>query len=155
LWFGISASIVAVCVVAVTVFNIKLGIDFTGGTFMQLNFEQEVTREELATSLEEIGRDISTNGVQVDSEEAAPDTTLITSPVEIIDLGSASIIPADDGFIIKTKYITSDVHDEVISKLTERYGTIEESRFTTVGPVVGETMKFKAGLDMLMQPSET
>ncbi|MFC1656282.1 protein translocase subunit SecF [Patescibacteria group bacterium] len=166
LWFTFSGVVIAICVVAVLSFGLKLGIDFTGGTLMQVKFTEEVTQEELKEALEEIGADIS--GKNDDSEmeagiiqtaqaqeleatmETATTQTELIPAVEEIDLSSAQIIWSNDGFIIKTKYMSNETHDEILSQLTEKFGELEEPRFTTVGPTVGETMKYKATIALII-----
>jgi SecD/SecF fusion protein len=158
-WFTISGVIVAIAVVATLSFGLKLGIDFTGGTLMQVKFETEVEKEELRTALEEIGQNISENGtVAIDTEieiteEAAilEDTPVLSAGTpETVDMSSASIIWSDDGYIIKTKWMSPEIHDEIISQLEGKFGTLEEPRFTTVGPIVGETMKSKAIIALII-----
>ena len=151
-WFVFSGILVSIAIVSIFTFGLKLGIDFSGGTLMQVKFEQEVAQEDLSTALEEIGNEIYGN------PDAATDESVIaateTEPTEgaelipaidsVVDFSTASIIWSSDGYIIKTKYISTEVHDQLLEKLEERFGALEEPRFTTVGPTVGDTMKDKA-----------
>lgn len=162
LWFTFSGVIIAVCVVAVLSFGLKLGIDFTGGTLMQIKFENEVTQEELKGALEEIGANISgeeasagiietTHAQGVEATMENPETqTEITPVTEEIDLSSAQVIWSSEGYIIKTKYMSNETHDEILKQLKEKFGGLDEPRFTTVGPTVGETMKYKATIALII-----
>ncbi|MBU1446574.1 protein translocase subunit SecF [Patescibacteria group bacterium] len=156
MWFTFSGVILSICLVAALSFGLKLGIDFTGGTLMQINFENEVTQENLRTALEEIGQEISGNAIvaeQTNSETTSPlnDTPVLSAETQdTFDMSSASIMSSDDGYIIKTKWMSPEVHDEIILKLEAKFGTLEEPRFTTVGPTVGETMKSKAILALII-----
>ena len=47
LWYAISAVLLLVGVVSLLFRGLNLGIDFTGGNIMQLQFSQTVTSEEL------------------------------------------------------------------------------------------------------------
>jgi SecD/SecF fusion protein len=174
-WFTISGVVMAVCLVSVLTFGLKLGIDFTGGTLMQVKFESEVTQEELKGSLEEIGANIEKQGIAGTdaAEETAEDvvaeeiveggeekvaatleipkkTTALTASTTTIDLSTASVIWSDDGYIVKTKYMDNETHDEILRQLEEKFGPFEETRFTTVGPTVGETMKYKATMALVI-----
>lgn len=147
-WFTFSGILVAIAIVSIFAFGLKLGIDFSGGTLMQIKFEQEVQQEELSTALEEIGAEIfgtsSADGSITASETDSSETSLNVPTEEAVDFSTASIIWSDEGYIIKTKYISTEVHDQLLEKLKERFGALEEPRFTTVGPTVGDTMKSKA-----------
>ena len=148
-WFGISGFLIAVSLVGMIAFGLKLGIDFTGGTLMQLKFEQEIEKDELKTALEDIGQNLgSTEEIQETTED--DETTTIKPTAEDVDFSSASVIWSDDGYIIKSKYISSDTHDALLEKLENKFGSFEETRFTTVGPTVGNTMKYKATLALLI-----
>lgn len=149
-WFTISGVILAVAVVSIMGFGLKLGIDFTGGTLMQLDFDIEPTREELRIALEEIGRDITEKQnleetmTEPTDELLSKDDPVIKEYEEDLDLSNASIIWSDAGYIIKTRHIPPPVHDEILVRLEEKFGTYEETRFTTIGPRVGETMQARA-----------
>ena len=143
-WFAFSGILVAISIVSIFTFGLKFGIDFSGGTLMQVKFEQEVAQEDLSTALEEIGNDIFKPSEEPTTEEVEGEVTIAPAEGEVVDFSTASIISSSDGYIIKTKYISTEVHDEMLVKLEERFGPLEEPRFTTVGPTVGETMKSKA-----------
>jgi SecD/SecF fusion protein len=166
-WFIFSGAITLIALVSVLSFGLKLGIDFSGGTLMQVKFEQEVQKDELKTELEKIGREISENGIEEPAaEEVIEESTeaqvaetsdeepqkepVIKELDKEIDLSTASVIWSSDGYIIKTKYMPSDVHEVILNKLEQKFGPLEEPRFTTVGPTVGETMKAKATIALLI-----
>ncbi len=165
-WFGVSGIIVGIAIVSIFAFGLRMGIDFTGGTLMQVKFnEQEVRQEELQTALEEIGNEIYGEEIPAADAEEQPTeesedvevseldyTKTEIAPAEeaIVDFSTATIIQADEGFIIKTKYLSTEVHDKIIQKLEERFGALEEPRFTTVGPTVGETMQSKAIIALII-----
>ncbi len=155
IWFGISGVLIAVSLVGMIAFGLRLGIDFTGGTLMQLKFEQQVEKDDLKTALEEIGQDLESNEeageiIEESSDESSDETTTIKPKAENVDFSTASVIWSDDGYIIKSKYISSDTHDALLEKLENKFGSFEETRFTTVGPTVGDTMKYKATLALLI-----
>ena len=47
LWFAISLIVILPGVISLILFGLKLGIDFTGGTLWELEFEQTVNTEEV------------------------------------------------------------------------------------------------------------
>ena len=97
---------------------IKLGIDFTGGTLMELKFDE--TGDDQVGNLREA----------IDS--AAPNTV---SQITVTDQNT---------YIIHGKDISAEEYDSVTSSIAKKLGDYDEIRFTTIGPKIGETMKRKA-----------
>ncbi|MBN1494561.1 protein translocase subunit SecF [Candidatus Peregrinibacteria bacterium] len=156
IWVTLSGTMLGICVIALFAWGLPAGLDFTGGTLMQIKFENEVKPEEIKLGLEEIGKEISSLPAPAPAEEpiATVETPsidpVIESGSEILDLSTANIIASSEGYIIKTKYMTNEQHDTIISKLQEKFGELEEIKFTTVGPVVGDAMKSKATLAIIV-----
>ena len=88
---------------------IKLGIDFTGGALLELQFEEEVLPGEV--------RDVFV-------DQGYPDTTVQST--------------GEGAVLIRTKPLDPEVKDQLESELVDRFGAMEELRFESVGPSVGE-----------------
>lgn len=118
-WFSFSGVLVAIAIVSIFAFGLRMGIDFTGGTLMQIKFEQEVAQEDLKIALEEIGNEVyGTESSIAEGDGLNSETSAVLSPSdEVVDFSTASIIWSSDGYIIKTKYISTDVHDQILEKL--------------------------------------
>ncbi len=56
LWFAISAAMLLPCIVALIVWGLKFGIDFTGGSAWEIQLGQDVSTEEISRILTENGR---------------------------------------------------------------------------------------------------
>jgi len=124
---------------------------------MQIKFDKQVTQEDLTTALEEIGADIFGTEQNNDSQDTimaidngANDNSSIAPKNEAVDFSTASILSSSEGYIIKTKYISTETHDKLLAKLKDKFGNLTEPRFTTVGPTVGNTMKSKAILALIV-----
>ena len=119
IWASFSGLLLTASIVMIATFGLNLGLDFTGGTLMELQFDQEVESLEVAKSIEEME----------------------------LDLGAPLVTKTNEGSIlVRTKHLSEENHDSILSNLESEYGEFEELRFTTVGPVIGETLKRKAVL---------
>lgn len=131
-WFALSGTLVGISIVVTMIFGFNFGLDFTGGTMMEIKTEKPTTSEEIT---------------KIFSETHA--AAVVNNP-EVSDFSSPIILPSGDGsFIIRTKDITNEQHDILIAKLSEKFGKIEEPRFTVVGPTIGGVLKKKALWAML------
>lgn len=115
--FYISTGLTVAAIIIVAVFGLRLGVDFKGGSVIEIRFLDEMpTQEEIKSA--------------VSSFE-------FTSDVSIK-------LAEGDTAIIKFKEINEDQHQAVLEKISGRFGEIEEKRFDSVGPVVGRELKRKS-----------
>ncbi|MDP2631591.1 MAG: protein translocase subunit SecF [Candidatus Uhrbacteria bacterium] len=114
LWFAISGVLVVASIVSIIVFGLNLGIDFTGGSLLEVAMEQNLSTGEVRGAMSEIGFDAV---VQESGENE---------------------------FLLRFAPLSIEEHDLVIAGLGERYGAIEELRYDAVGPVIGEELKSKS-----------
>ena len=120
-FFTLSAALVALGIVLLIYPGLKFGIDFTGGTLIELSFTEEVDKERVEDVLSSF---VSENEV---------------------DLGQPYILrTAEGGFIIRIKSITNEEHIAMQAFFTEKIGAFTEQRFTTIGPTVGKTLKVRS-----------
>lgn len=55
-WFSISGVLIAVSLISLIIFGIKPGLDFTGGTLIEVKFEKEVNIEDLNKAITQVGK---------------------------------------------------------------------------------------------------
>lgn len=67
-----------------------------------------------------------------------------------LDLGTLHIVSSNDAMIIKSKDYSAEDHDEILKELRAKYGQVEEKRFQSVGPSIGESMRNKAFLAVIL-----
>ena len=48
------------------------------------------------------------------------------------------------------EHIDNETHDKILENLQKKFGAFTENRFTTIGPVVGETLKRRAVLAVII-----
>ncbi len=156
-FMGLSAAIIVIGIIATMVFGFKPGLDFTGGTLMELKFDKTIAVQNLKTTLADIEKSlVGVNSATAGATNAANATstanpTEISTPAEeTIDLINSQIIPSgENSFIIKTKYLTNETYAKIIEGLKTKFGGVEELRFTTIGPTVGASMQSKALIAIL------
>ncbi len=124
-FISISIGLVILSIISMFVFKInkRLGIDFTGGALTEVAYTGEVpTQSDL-------------------------DQVLGTA-----SLGTIIIQPTGNtGYIIKSKDLTEAEHTNLLSALSEggKY-KLEEKSFNSIGPSVGQELKFKALLLIIL-----
>lgn len=121
LWFAFSSILVATSLVLLVFPGLKLGIDFTGGTLIELAFD---------------------DGAEKGAVEEAINTF---SSENEADLGIPFVLQTSDGgFIIRIKGITNEEHVALQENFRQSIGEFHEKRFTTIGPTVGNTLKVRS-----------
>jgi len=130
LWFAISGGMVALSLIVLLFFGLKLGIDFTGGSLLEVRFTQDVPAVE----------DVK---VSMDSLELEGEITV--QPTE------------GNGYIIRFQSIDEEVHQQIVTKLKESYNNPEaeeenllEDRFEAIGPAIGQELRTKAVSSILV-----
>ena len=121
-----------------------------------------VTAEQIQKALHDTSESLNNSGAlaAANTTQEAPKATVATpsgtqavagtTPAVLkeedtkIDLGTAHIVPSEAGFVIKTRHISTTAHDLLIPELKKALGDFEETRFNTVGPTVGEGLRYRA-----------
>ncbi len=119
-WLTISSILIIASIVSVAVFGLNFGIDFTGGSLLEVDISSETSALEVREHLQDLGFD----AVVQSSEET--------------------------GYMIRLGEITQDQHDEVMSSLSERFENVEELRYELVGPIIGKELKEKSIIAVLL-----
>lgn len=117
LFFSISTILMIVGIASLFIWKLNIGIDFAGGTLLELKFNNSDTqKEQLEQSLNEL--DFSKN---------------------------SSVQPTGEGtMLIRTKPLESEQIDKLKSYLNEKVGEYSEIRLENVGPTVGADLTNKA-----------
>ncbi|MBI4994220.1 protein translocase subunit SecF [Candidatus Peregrinibacteria bacterium] len=142
-WFTLSGTLVGISLLALVVFGLKLGIDFNGGTLLDLTFEKQVSSEEIKFELKNIQDDLNKSGPSSKSTSAKGET--LESGKKLLELSLSRVVQSGENqFILNMEHIDNATHDKIIENFQKRFGNLTENRFTTIGPVVGETLKRRA-----------
>ncbi len=158
----ISAVMIIVSLLGLPISGLKMGLDFTGGALIELKLPQGVTIEKVKESLvkaepvinEQIGKAFAAANISTQTQQNATTSkdaaSTLSSEQEKVTLADARIISTDNGVIIKTKHISAEAHDILMTELKKSLGNIEENRFSSVGPTVGTSMQYKAVMAVIL-----
>lgn len=113
IYYILSALLSLAAIFSLSFFGLKFGIDFSGGSILEADFE------------------------------ARPENAAIQEKLKDLNLGEVTIQPTQEkGVILRMKEIDEDTHQQVIAKLGELSKT-EEKRFESIGPAIGEELRQK------------
>lgn len=106
---------VAGSLIAVLILGIRWGIDFTGGSLLEVTLSQATDTAGIRSTLETAGY---TN-------------------LQVQETG-------DQGYLIRTINLPEESHQALLETLRQSYGGAEELRFDSIGPVIGQELKHTA-----------
>lgn len=159
-FYGISLVTIAVSVIALITIGLKPSLDFTGGSLMELKFTTPISASDLSKSLKEIEEKINKNrtslpaGVTVKTTDPSANSANADSAIQSLqgklDLGTIHVVSSNDAVIVKSKDYSAADHDEILKELRVKHGEIEEKRFQSVGPTIGESLRNKAFLAVFL-----
>jgi len=109
-----SALILIPGIISLLRWGLTPSLDFTGGSIVELRFEKEITPQ----MLEEFATE---SGIEVVSVQKSADST----------------------YLLKAKEFGKDKNEMLKQTLTTQFGQVEELRFESVGPIIGEELTRK------------
>ncbi len=123
-WYFVLSALIIIPGLAAMIYSIimfgspvKLSIDFTGGTLLELRIEETVQPAEVR---------------QVLTDTGFPGSTVTTT--------------ADDTVLVRTKPMDPEAKVGIMDALQAEFGAVEELRFESVGPAVGAEVTRTAGI---------
>ena len=114
IFLGISGLLVIASIALVGIFGLKQGIDFVGGTLWQVKIEQEASINDLRSFIK--------------SDFNLQDFTITQEPTT-------------QSFLLRMPETSEEVHNSYLEKLETKFGAIEELRFESIGPVIGQELR--------------
>jgi preprotein translocase subunit SecF len=114
IFLSLSALLVIASIVLIGVFGLKQGIDFAGGALWQVRIEQEASIDDLRS--------------------------FIKSDFDIKEF-TVTQEPTTKSFLLRLPETNETVHNNYLEKLEGEFGEIEELRFESIGPVVGQELR--------------
>ena len=119
-WFFVSGVILLFGIISLSVYHLKLGIDFKGGSQIQLQFNQPT------------------------------DSGKIQTAVKDQNLGSFQVQAAENNnYIISTQTLDKAQHDKLLEDIKSQVGEFTETHYDSVGPIIGKELSKNAFWQLL------
>lgn len=118
--FVFSLALFVASAIALGVYGLNFGVDFKGGSVLEIEFNQPPSLEDLRSTLNDFDvlkdREVTVNQV------------------------------GDKGFIVRTHELGEDEHQKVLGELKSQFSNagLIEKRFESVGPAVGRELRNKS-----------
>ncbi len=121
LYYAFSGILIALSIASLIVFGLKFGIEFTGGSTMEVDFIK-----------------------------SRPSNEQISKALSSFNLGDIVVQPTSDkGAVLRFKGIDEATHQKVLSKLNDLSATQEKS-FQYIGPSIGQDLKNKTEIAIVL-----
>ncbi|KKS69712.1 MAG: Protein translocase subunit SecF [Parcubacteria group bacterium GW2011_GWA1_42_7] len=115
IYYSFSISLAVLSLIAILAWGLNFGIDFTGGSLMEIEFAGET-----------------------------PQADAIKEKLASVGITESTAQPAGEkGFLIRFKDIDEDTHQKILASLNS-LSPVEEKSFESVGPVIGQELKDRA-----------
>jgi len=113
IYYIFSGALAIGSLVCLLLFGLKFGIDFLGGSILEVDFEKR------------------------------PDNSVIQDKLKDLNLGEIILQPTGEkGVILKLRDISEETHQEILKRLDDVSG-VQELRFESIGPVIGKELRQK------------
>jgi len=124
IWLSLSAIMVVVSIIFISLWGLRFGLDFTGGSLLEVKFSGE-----------------------------KPSVSAVQSQLSGVAVSSLIVQPTDDSVILRFQESDENTHQAVLSALKsspEAQLGLEEIRFEAIGPSIGQELRSKAFWLMLL-----
>jgi preprotein translocase subunit SecF len=121
LWFTVSAFMLIFGIASLSIYGLRLGIDFKGGTLSEIQFE---------------------NSFDINKVKEV----LAKSQVSNYQLQTAE----NNSLIIKADNLEKEKHDMLLENLKNEVGPLTETRLDSIGPIVGKQLKKDAIYELIL-----
>lgn len=122
-FLGFSGALVLASVFAILLFGLHFGIDFTGGSILEVEFPKDV-----------------------------PPPARVIQVVSSLDVGSVTAQPTGErGMLIRFGAVDEATHQVIVEELKkDGAGVVIEKRFDSIGPTIGRELKQNAAIALVV-----
>jgi len=114
-YFGLSLLVIIPGVIALILWGLNLGVDFTGGTLLELKFSQTVSKDALEKT-------IKTTGVEVASIATTESKT----------------------YLVRTRPLDENSRKSILAAAQNKFGKVDQVSIETIGPTIGAELLQKS-----------
>ncbi len=115
IWFGFSAILLVASIYGLVAYGLNLGVDFTGGSLIELRISGEASNTQMRELIESQG------------------------------FGEVRVQASEGGdYLIRLQALNEEQHQALLTAIETSFGETEELRFDFVGPVIGAELARKA-----------
>ncbi len=115
IFLGISMALMIISVLVLIKFPLKAGIDFVGGSLLKVSSQKNFDKSEVKKIFLDLG----------------------IKEVEISETQKAH-------YLIRFENISEKKHQEILRKLKEKYPSLKQEEFSSIGPSIGEELRRKS-----------
>ena len=114
-FLAVAVVLVVASIAAIGFWGLEFGIDFTGGSLMEVTYLGE-----------------------------RPANDVVRNALSVLPIGDVQVQPSGEkDLLLKFKPVNEELHQSIVGEL-EKTGQIREDRFESIGPVIGGELKRKA-----------
>ncbi len=121
--FFVSMLLTVGAIIVTAVFGMRYGIDFKGGSVIEVVFDG--------------------------NRPSVPDLTSVVAGVQGIKNVNSSLAGEKEA-IIRLDTITEQVHQDVLKTLNQKFGKVTENRFDSIGPTIGSELRHKSIVSIII-----
>ena len=124
IWLTLSSCLVGLSIIFIAIFGLNLGIDFTGGSLLEVKFLEDRPEPQAISDI------VASVGIEGD---------IVVQPT------------GEKNAIIRFQSIEEETHQLIFDKLKESFeDKVQEERYEAIGPAIGQELKSKAVYSMLV-----
>lgn len=113
IFYAVSGSLMIVSVIMISLWGLRFGIDFTGGSLLELEFQAE-----------------------------RPDVAALKARTGSWDGPSLVFTPSGDkGLLVRTGHLSEEAKRKLLTLIGGKDGGLIEKRFTGIGPTIGQELR--------------
>lgn len=112
-WLIFSGIMFALGITALSIWGLRLGPDFTGGSQLEVRIADKPTLADVQATTMDVRKDVSVQEL-------------------------------NNSFILKSSTLTEVEHEQLFDALKKKFPAAEEVRFDSIGPVIGQEIKSKS-----------
>ena len=121
IWYILSGTLVAVSLFSIFYFGLNLGIDFTGGSLLEIEYNDRM-----------------------------PSVSDMRNKLSESNFNNVSLQPSGEkNLIVRSKALNDEEHQAILNVL-KTFGPLNEVRFDSIGPVIGKELQQKSWIAIVL-----